>query len=139
MVNNLQGLNEFARRFAEYVSQEQPGLVSYLRVEQRGKPDGGVLVIQIPSPSGKPDDDLIVDTMGDEITVSWLAWHGHVGSYDAEESRMFRAALQYVHDIVDERQVLDMRMIDDRYCGGSMHLRGYGTGSLHQSPLGESD
>ncbi len=103
----LHGLSRFAARFARKLFKLHPEWRQFVVGPDLQWQAEGDLAVAVPSRFA-PHAPLTIDTMGDEIIVSWGFFHGHYDSWYGEymEDEFFAQALDFIDEIITERLVV---------------------------------
>ena len=99
-------LSPFAARFARILFERYPEWKQYVVPPDPEWQETQDLAVAVPSRF--PDEPLRIDTMDDEITISWRGWHTHCYSWKdgPTEEQFIGEALEIITALLSEGLVI---------------------------------
>ena len=113
VVMDTGGLNDYSRRFAEYLFSAFPQWEPLAGVDEAKGVTPVVLLVEVPAPVPSADGvdrGLLISTHKDEITVRFDRHHSHSGWSDRPDEEAFAGAVGFIEDVLEQRVKLVVSM-----------------------------
>lgn len=111
----IDDLNEFSKKIAAQVFDKFPQWEGLAGIRE----DDGekVLLIKVTPPTGNAECPLSIDTIQDEVTVAFDAYHAHFWDFENSEGD---DALSFINLLLSDEYAVVSYWRDDRWCGATL-------------------
>lgn len=133
MTINREALDEFSRKFLEWLRQRRPELAEVAAVDEQWTSLPNPLVIRLHPPQADLPE-LEISSENEEVTLFYDRWHAHFGFWgDQPDEAGFQEALDSLDEILQERVAITVAMVADEWRGSHTWRPGE---PLPEPPLG---